>query len=196
MSKITFLIVESSYLLRRGLSFAIEEIRGAQVVNETDDAAKIIKLIKKHKPNYCLINQKFLHNKLIISSLQKFKKSTQFIGICLEQQTSLYGFLFSEFIYVNSDRNTILQSIKKLVDKIPNRKQERSKSSELTKREKTVLKEIALGLTNKEIAEKLFISTHTVVTHRKNITKKLGINTVSGLTVYAVIHKLIQLNYT
>ena len=52
---------------------------------------------------------------------------------------------------------------------------------------------VARGLTNKEIAEDLFISTHTVITHRKNIVRKLGIKTVSGLTVYAILNKIIDM---
>ncbi|MBO6222503.1 MAG: hypothetical protein J6N56_01810 [Bacteroidales bacterium] len=47
---------------------------------------------------------------------------------------------------------------------------------------------------NKEIADKLNLSVHTVTTHRKNISKKTGINSISGLTVYAIINKLIVLN--
>lgn len=61
----------------------------------------------------------------------------------------------------------------------------------LTQREKEVLVGIASGKTNKEIAEELYISVHTVVTHRKNISEKLGIRTVSGLSVYALINGLI-----
>lgn len=63
---------------------------------------------------------------------------------------------------------------------------------ELTEREINVLKLVASGYTNKEIAEELFLSPHTVITHRKNITRKLGVYTVSGLTVYALINKLIN----
>lgn len=63
---------------------------------------------------------------------------------------------------------------------------------ELTMREKDVLRLIALGHTNKSIAETLYISTHTVISHRKNITDKLGIKSIPGLTVYAIIQKLIS----
>jgi DNA-binding CsgD family transcriptional regulator len=61
----------------------------------------------------------------------------------------------------------------------------------LSFREVEVLKLVACGLMNKQIADQLSISLHTVVSHRKNITRKLGINTVSGLTVYAMINGLI-----
>ena len=62
----------------------------------------------------------------------------------------------------------------------------------LSDREKEIVKEIARGLTNKEIADKLFISVFTVTTHRKNITQKLGIKTIAGLTVYALMNRLIS----
>ena len=47
---------------------------------------------------------------------------------------------------------------------------------------------------NKEIADKLSISIYTVITHRKNITRKTGIKTVAGLTVYALLGGLIDMN--
>lgn len=64
--------------------------------------------------------------------------------------------------------------------------------STLSERETDVLTLVAKGFSNKEIGEKLFISMHTVISHRKNITKKLGIKSISGLTVYAILHKLID----
>lgn len=64
--------------------------------------------------------------------------------------------------------------------------------SDLSKREKEIIRQVALGLTSKEIADKLFISMHTVLTHRKNINRKLGIKTVSGITVYAILNALVS----
>lgn len=61
----------------------------------------------------------------------------------------------------------------------------------LSAREIEVLREIAAGLTSKEIAEKLFISVNTVITHRKNLTAKLGIRSVSGLSLYAMMNGLL-----
>ena len=67
-----------------------------------------------------------------------------------------------------------------------------SDSHELSDRERDVLVLVAKGYTNKEIASELFISPHTVISHRKNIVHKTGIRSVAGLTVYAVLNKLID----
>lgn len=63
---------------------------------------------------------------------------------------------------------------------------------ELSERERDVLILVARGYTNKEIASELNISPHTVISHRKNIVHKTGIRSVAGLTVYAVLNKLID----
>ena len=65
--------------------------------------------------------------------------------------------------------------------------------SELSSREKDILICVAKGLINKEIADLYNISIHTVITHRKNLTRKTGIKSVSGLTVYAILNNLIDI---
>lgn len=67
-------------------------------------------------------------------------------------------------------------------------------NQELTEREKDIIKLVAMGLQNKEIADKLNISIHTVTTHRKNITNKLGIKSISGLTVFAILNGIIDID--
>ena len=64
----------------------------------------------------------------------------------------------------------------------------------LTKREIEVLRLIIKGYINKEIANKLFISLTTVITHRKNLTEKLGIKSVPELTIYAIAHGIISMD--
>jgi len=65
---------------------------------------------------------------------------------------------------------------------------------ELSSREKEILVCVAQGMLNKEIADKFNLSIYTVITHRKNITRKTGIKTVAGLTVYAMLNNLIDIN--
>jgi len=52
---------------------------------------------------------------------------------------------------------------------------------------------VVKGLTNKEIADKLCLSVHTVITHRRNIARKLQIHSPAGLTIYAIVNKLVEL---
>lgn len=66
-------------------------------------------------------------------------------------------------------------------------------STEISDREKEIIKLVATGYTNKQIADELFLSVHTVITHRKNISAKLGIKTISGLTIYAVLNGIVEL---
>lgn len=70
----------------------------------------------------------------------------------------------------------------------------RSEGETLSSREKEILVCVAKGMLNKEIADAENISIHTVITHRKNITRKTGIKTVAGLTVYALLNNLIDIN--
>jgi DNA-binding NarL/FixJ family response regulator len=64
---------------------------------------------------------------------------------------------------------------------------------ELSAREKEIIVEVVKGLTNKQIAEKLYLSAHTVITHRRNIANKLQIHSPAGLTIYAILNKLVRL---
>lgn len=64
----------------------------------------------------------------------------------------------------------------------------------LTDREKEVITEVAQGLSNKEIAEKLNLSFHTITTYRKNISSKLNIHSTAGLVIFAILHHLIEID--
>ena len=72
--------------------------------------------------------------------------------------------------------------------------EEEGDTDSLSQREKEIVGCIVRGMTNKEIAEKLFISVHTVITHRRNITRKLQIHSAAGLTIYAIVNKLVELS--
>jgi regulator of cell morphogenesis and NO signaling len=62
----------------------------------------------------------------------------------------------------------------------------------LSDREREVIRLVAMGLSNKEIAEKMFIAVNTVMTHRRNISRKLDIHATAGLTIYAIVNGIIN----
>lgn len=78
--------------------------------------------------------------------------------------------------------------------KTPVHTQSDSESEVLSLREKEIIACIVKGMTNKEIAENLFLSIHTVITHRRNITRKLQIHSPAGLTIYAIVNKLVDIS--
>lgn len=67
-------------------------------------------------------------------------------------------------------------------------------AEELSAREKDVLVHIVKGLSNKEIADALCLSAHTVMSHRKNIVRKLNIHSIAGLTIYAIVNGIVTLD--
>ena len=63
----------------------------------------------------------------------------------------------------------------------------------LSEREKEVIISLVQGMTNKEIANHLCISINTVITHRRNIARKLQIHSPAGLTIYAIVNNLVDI---
>ena len=88
----------------------------------------------------------------------------------------------------------LLENPQRYHDRVREQEEEPAERLELSDREKEILVSVAQGLLNKEIADKHHISINTVITHRKNITRKTGIRTVPGLTVYAILNNLIDIN--
>ncbi|MCS3061620.1 LuxR C-terminal-related transcriptional regulator [Parabacteroides distasonis] len=95
-------------------------------------------------------------------------------------------------ITLRSSQETIIEQLQQLFTSDSSSNTTTENNKDLSSREVDVLQLIVKGITNKEIADKLNISLNTVLTHRKNITAKLGIKTVSGLTFYAIMNGIIS----
>ncbi|MBR5593425.1 MAG: response regulator transcription factor [Bacteroidaceae bacterium] len=93
-------------------------------------------------------------------------------------------------IYDNAAR--IIQKLRNAIEE--NNKSPKNDINELSSRERDILAAVAMGKTNKEIADEFNISIYTVISHRRNISQKLGINSIPGLTVYAIMNKLVDMS--
>ena len=98
----------------------------------------------------------------------------------------------SHFVLNTDNQKEILEKFQDFFFEPETSDFDENNNSLLSEREVDVLKTVAPGYSNKEIADKLFISVNTVITHRKNITDKLGIKTIAGLTVYAMMNNIIN----
>lgn len=99
---------------------------------------------------------------------------------------------YDECIGVYDNAARITQKLKNAIEE--NNKNPKSDLNELSSREKDILAAVAMGKTNKEIADEFNISIYTVISHRRNISQKLGINSIPGLTVYAIMNKLVDIS--
>lgn len=97
---------------------------------------------------------------------------------------------FDAVVNIYDSREQILRKLENAIEQ--NHSNPYSDSHELSERERDVLVLVAKGLANKEIADRLNISIHTVMSHRKNIAHKTGIKSVAGLTVYALLNNLLD----
>jgi DNA-binding CsgD family transcriptional regulator len=146
------------------------------VKNYTDIAFDFIFI---HSEDYVLYNEHFfrLRNRVVVLTENDISGITDNSGL--------------SYIDVKMEQSDVIEKLISIFSqRIKNRVSDNSE--ELTHRELDVLKLVAIGAMNKQIADKLSISVSTVISHRKNITRKLGINTVSGLTIYALINGIIN----
>ena len=88
----------------------------------------------------------------------------------------------------------IQASTYKRVEKTTDKQEEKQATDDLSQREKEIITCVVKGMANKEIAEHLYISIHTVITHRRNIARKLQIHSPTLLTVYAIVNKLVDIS--
>ncbi len=191
--KSTIALVENSYLIRSGMENLVKELPGVYLADIFDGTENHLHdKINRMKPDMVMINPSALNNRLF-SLLQALDDKIILIGLIDDHVPPAIRSKFSYIIHINAGKFELLDILNKIPG-IQTKKPEDSQINQsLSEREITVLKHITQGMTNQEIAEKLFLSVHTVTTHRKNITKKLGIKTVSGLTVYALLNKVIDM---
>ena len=98
---------------------------------------------------------------------------------------------YDECIGIYDNATRIIQKLKSAIEE--NSQAPKNDINELSARERDILTAVAKGLTNKEIADEFNISIYTVISHRRNISQKLGINSIPGLTVYAIMNKLVDI---
>lgn len=191
MIKFRFIVAEQNYLIRRGLIATLHELTNAEIVKEPNDIDSLRKSVQNQEFDFLLINADLCAKARTNNDIRKLltlDKQIQIIGI-VNQGDGGNVFGESGTVLCWSDTKS------ELIDKLsPLFASNTESSSALTQREKDIVRSISLGFTNKEVADRLFISPHTVITHRKNITRKLGIKSVSGLTVYSILNNLISVD--
>ncbi|MCK5536412.1 MAG: helix-turn-helix transcriptional regulator [Bacteroidales bacterium] len=191
MNNTRFLILEKSYIIRQGIKTILKDIANVKIIEDTNYNLPLDSIIENTNPSIIIFNCKLLKEQAsLYKTLKSFEDKIKLVVIKGTNKKLHKNHIFDLSIDIDSSKAEIFKNINLLINEI-NPLSNEEQTSELSDREIEVLKNVAKGKINKEIADILFISTHTVITHRKNISKKLGIKSVAGLTIYAIINKII-----
>ena len=190
--KVRITVAEPSVMLREGVLSVLRRTNALHLeVSEVDDLAQLKCSIVRQKPDILIINPAFLG----LFSLQQLRKEAGNPELkCVALQLSVTDAAslkaYDEVISIYDSPEQINDKIVKLVSQPEGDKRHES----LSQREKEVIVCVIQGLSNKQIADKLNLSAHTVITHRRNIASKLDIHSTAGLTIYAIVNKLVDLD--
>ena len=185
------IICEASEIISIGLAEIIDSMAQFDVVSRLDNPEHLSEKITATDANLLIIDPMLLgfHNREFLSQLGKEHPQLTIIALATSYLDHSMLTPYNGVIEINDTRSKIISKMNEFVQS------EATKNAddvELSKRETDVLVAVAKGMMNKEIADQMNISIHTVISHRKNITRKTGIKSVSGLTVYALLNNLID----
>lgn len=186
------IIAETAPIIVSGIAHSLKNLRDVRInVIEVNTKDSLFDLISSESIELLLLNPTFgglLHpDEIRKASLNPDLKIFAIeIGKINKSTLSLYD----NHIHVTDDSNEINNKISTTLKLLPGEGEEKEN---LSIREKEIISFVVKGFTNQEIADKLFISVHTVMTHRRNIAKKLQIHSATGLTIYAIVNKIVDL---
>lgn len=186
-------IADPSIIIRSGLSMVLKKIQGYHI-HTIDIPSKELLLsnLKTYKPDFLFINPIYWGT----INKQEIQKSSNLETLRCFALVS--GFIDTNILKLFDDNINLYdntETIKKKLDSFFEiSTDDTDENQPLSNREKEIIVGVVKGYTNKEIAANLFLSIHTVVTHRRNIARKLDIHSSSGLTIYAIINKLVELD--
>ena len=190
------ILVIDSYLVRKGMVSILNHIHGVRIIAEFDAADPFIKYAQNHGIDFLVISQSLFSQSAaaFLARPDLLEKTILLKDGSNAENTGSHGKPEEAHasISLSEKREDLVRKIIELLDSNASAGPA-DHSRDLTQREKTIVRHVSLGLTNRQIAEELFLSTHTVTTHRKNISGKLGIKSVSGLTVYAIVNNIITI---
>ena len=185
-------IAEPSAILRSGIIALLKGVDTFHAdVFEATDAERLSDTLKWQQPDILLINPA-IPGAYSLGQLRKEAGNPELRCVAL-QFTLCDSSLLKGYDEILSLYDTPEQFREKLTKLVRQPAPEKTAES-LSQREKEVVVEVIRGLTNKQIADKLCLSAHTVITHRRNIAAKLDIHSTAGLTIYAIVNKLVELD--
>ena len=191
--KINVVVAEASPVILSGFAYCLRKIDAFDAhVYEVKTEKALISLLGKEEIDIVMVNPTFGGN---FSPLRikeaSHNKSVKIIAIELSKLNNEVVSSYDATISVTDEISMMSEVIKNLIHPETSHAEDKEL---LSSREKEIIALVAKGLTNQEIADTLFLSIHTVMTHRRNIARKLEIHSATGLTIYAIVNKIVEIS--
>lgn len=191
--KISIAIAELSPVILSGFSTCLRKLDNFQIsLQEMKSASSLMENVSKRNFDIVIINPT-LGNNISPNKIKELSinKNVRILAIEISKLPSEIIGQYDGSLSVTDNIETISNVIENsfLPPNVLNEEREI-----LSTREKEIISLVAKGLTNQEIADKLYLSVHTVITHRRNIAKKLEIHSATGLTIYAIVNKIVDIS--
>jgi len=191
--KLSVIIAEPSPLLQEGLRTLLQKSGMHAAITITSNFQQVDDLLKQGEYHTVLINPSLIqHLQGEFAPFRRTYDPVRWVGIVYAYFDQELLAQFDGLVRISDTPEKIISLITQLLKE--QAQDDNEQQQNLSEREIDVLKLLVAGCSNKEIAEKLYISIHTVISHRKNISVKTGIKSVAGLTIFAVAKKLIRLD--
>ncbi len=215
MEKIKITIADGHFLSRKGLAVLLSENTDFVLVAEAYNTSDLINQSKFYKPDLIIIDYTSLNFslqglQLIVKKYPTAKLLAITQPLAASEISKALQTGVTSHLLKDCDCDEIMEAIYKTVkgekfmcgkivlDILQNKSDIAASACgglNISEREMEIIKLVAEGYSNKEVADKLFLSTHTVTTHRKNIMNKLGVNNTAGLVLFAVRENLVSPNH-
>jgi len=186
-------VAETSYIIRKGLVYALSQLASVGKVVELREMEDISYQLSILQPDALLINPMLLGHlaRQDVRNQLNLDKKTAIIALVYNLIDEQFYRSYDAIVRINDSESKIEETLHNCLNK---ELSSQSDQEELSDREKEILISVVTGMSNKEIAEHHNISIHTAITHRRNITRKLKVHSISGLTIYAIINKLVDIS--
>lgn len=186
------LVFEPSIILSEGISAILHQFDFCAKNYRAATIEEFSNIIKNKKVDIAIVNPAMIQNRMQFwRKIKRIYPDIRWMGVATyvldPDVESFYNHVFSLYTPFNDIREILLKTNWDSDDTFGN------DSEMLSDRETEVLTLLIKGCTNKEIAENLNISVHTVISHRKNIVVKTGIKSQAGLTIYAISNNIVSL---
>lgn len=189
MKHLKVLIITPSKIIESGLTVLLSSIKEHGVSVMSSDADNATRIVAEHHPALIFADA-IAVSKALADELRNESQHSKLIGVYSAAIPEEITARFDDMMSIYSG----IDSIKSIVSRVCEQKHVPYENTrELSPREKEVVVGIVKGMSNKEIAAKINVSVNTVMTHRRNIVSKLQIHSPAGLTIYAIVSKIVKI---